>query len=71
MAVGKDIPDASTNIPGPRSRQPGIRYGYSGSGTGAGPEPVPGAEHLNPGPDGRDPRPENGYPRNLRPSALS
>ena len=24
----------------------------------AGPEPVPGAEYLNPGPDGRDPGPE-------------
>ena len=37
---------------GLRSRPSGIRYGSSGSGTGAGPEPVPGAEHLNPGPDG-------------------
>ena len=31
-----------------------FRYGYR-----YGPEPAPGAEHLNPGPDGRDPRPEN------------
>ena len=45
---------------GLRSRQSGIRFGLSGSGTGAGPEPAPGAEHLNPGPDGRDPGPENG-----------
>ena len=47
---------------GLRSRQSGIRYGLSGSGTGAGPEPVPDAEHLNPGPDGRDPGPENEIP---------
>jgi len=44
------------------SRPSGIRYGLSGSGTGAGPEPEPGTEHLNPGPDGRDPRPENASP---------
>ena len=44
---------------GLRSRQSGIRYGLSGSGTGAGPEPVPGAEDLNQGPDGRDRGPEN------------
>jgi len=31
---------------GPRSRLSGIRYGLSGAGTGAGPEPEPGAEHL-------------------------
>ena len=36
------------------------RYGLSGSGTGAGPEPDPAPEYLNPGPDGRDPGPENG-----------
>ena len=41
------------------SRQSGAWYGSSGSGTGAGPEPVPAPEHLNPGPDGRDPGPEN------------
>jgi len=37
---------------GLRSRQSGIRYGLSGSGTGAGPEPAPGAEHLNLIPEG-------------------
>jgi len=46
----------------------GIRYGLSGSGTGAGPEPVSESEPLNPGPDGltRDLRIEAGkipYPR--------
>jgi hypothetical protein len=64
------------------SRQSGIRYGSSGSGTGAGnevqrckcgcaacksgrqingPEPGPAPELLNPGPDGRDPGPENEF----------
>ena len=43
---------------GLRSRQSGIRYGLSGSGTGSGPEPVPGAEDLNQAPDGRDLGPE-------------
>ena len=35
----------------------GFWYGY-----GCGPEPVPDSEHLNQGPDGRDPGPENGSP---------
>ena len=46
---------------GLRSRQSGIRYGLSGSGTGAGPEPDPGAEHLNQIPEGRDLGPENDF----------
>ena len=46
---------------GLRSRQSGVRFGSSGTGTGAGPKPVPGAEHLNRGPDGRDPGPENEF----------
>ena len=47
---------------GLRSRQSGIRCGSSGTGTGAGPAPAPAPEHLNPGPDGRDPGPENEIP---------
>ena len=41
------------------SQQSGIRYGLSGSGPGAGPEPDPVAEHLNLIPEGRDLGPEN------------
>ena len=44
---------------GLRSQQSGIGYGLSGAGTGADPEPVPGAEHLNLIPEGRDLGPEN------------
>ena len=35
-----------------------IRYRY-GCGQNSDPEPVPEPEHLNPAPDGRDPRPES------------
>jgi hypothetical protein len=59
---GPEAPLTRRTSSGLRSQQSGIRYGLSGSGTGAGPKPVPVPEHLKPGPDGRDPRPENEIP---------
>ena len=57
---GAKVGDTDTSS-GLRSRQSGVRFGLSGSGTGAGPEPGPSAEYLNLGPDGRDPGPESLY----------
>jgi hypothetical protein len=65
VQIGAELPCKGAKVRGRDtssglgSRQSGAWYGSSGSGTGAGPEPVPAPEHLNPGPDGRDPGPEN------------